>query len=46
MINYLDTKAKCRHLKNIPVKGLCGRFFIRIYRLETQTVVGIFDLAL
>jgi hypothetical protein len=23
--NYRDTKAKCRHLKNWPVKGLCGR---------------------
>ena len=25
LINYIDTKAKCRHLKNLPVKGLCGR---------------------
>jgi hypothetical protein len=24
-INYIDTKAKCRHLKNLPVKGFCGR---------------------
>ncbi len=24
-INIIDTKAKCRHLKNLPVKGLCGR---------------------
>jgi hypothetical protein len=23
-ITYIDTKAKCRHLKNLPVKGLCG----------------------
>jgi hypothetical protein len=22
--NYLDTKAKCRHLKNLPVKELCA----------------------
>jgi hypothetical protein len=22
LINYIDTKAKCRHLKNLPVKGL------------------------
>jgi hypothetical protein len=22
---YIDTKAECRHLKNLPVKGLCGR---------------------
>ncbi len=25
LINYADTKAKWRHLKNWPVKGLCGR---------------------
>ncbi len=26
LINYIDTKAKCRNLKNWPVKGLlCGR---------------------
>ncbi len=23
--NYKDNKTKCRHLKNWPVKGLCGR---------------------
>ncbi len=25
LINYIDTKAKCRHLKNWHVKGLRGR---------------------
>ncbi len=25
LINYKDTKEKCRHLKNLPVKGLCGK---------------------
>ncbi len=25
LINYIDTKAKCRHLKYLSVKGLCGR---------------------
>ncbi len=25
LINHIDTKAKCRNLKNWPVKGLCGR---------------------
>ncbi len=24
LINYIDTKAKCRHLKNLPAKGLCA----------------------
>jgi hypothetical protein len=25
LINYIDTKAKCRHLKNLSVKEFCGR---------------------
>ncbi len=25
LTHYIDTKAKCRHLKNWPVKGHCGR---------------------
>ncbi len=25
LIKYIDTKAKCCHLKNWPVNGLCGR---------------------
>jgi hypothetical protein len=25
LINYIETKAKCCHLKNWPVKGLCAR---------------------
>ncbi len=27
-INYIDTKAKCRHLKNLPVKGILRQVFI------------------
>ncbi len=27
LINYIDTEAKCRHLKNWPVRGLCSRCF-------------------
>jgi hypothetical protein len=23
LINYIDSNAKCRHLKNLPLKGLC-----------------------
>jgi hypothetical protein len=26
LFNYIDNNAKCRHLKNWPVKGLCGRW--------------------
>ncbi len=25
LINYKDTKTKCRHLKNLRVQGLSGR---------------------
>jgi hypothetical protein len=25
IINYIDAKEKCWHLKSLPVKGLCGR---------------------
>ncbi len=25
LINYINTKAICLHLTNLPVKGLCGR---------------------
>ncbi len=28
LINYIDTKAKCRHLKKWPVEGLCGRCYL------------------
>jgi hypothetical protein len=27
LINYIDTKAECRHLKNWPLKWLCGMCF-------------------
>ncbi len=37
LINFIDIKAKCRHRKNLPVKGLCGR----VYRL---VMLVFFDL--
>ncbi len=30
LINYIDTEAKCRHLKKWPVKGLLRRFLFRV----------------
>ncbi len=44
LINYKDTKAKCRHLKNWPVKGLHGRCFLEF--IDTVSHVRIFDSAL
>jgi hypothetical protein len=38
LINYLDTKAKCRHLKKITCKEILRQVFIRVYRLEIQSV--------
>jgi hypothetical protein len=32
LINYLDTKTKCRHLKILTCKGFCRQVFIRVYR--------------
>jgi hypothetical protein len=31
LINYLDTEAKCRHLKKMICKGSLWQVFIRVY---------------
>jgi hypothetical protein len=41
-INYRDTKAKCHHLKKFTCKGTLRQVFIRVYRLEIQTVMLVF----
>ncbi len=41
LIIYVDTKTKCRHLKKLTCKGSLRQVFIRVYRLEIQSV-GIF----
>jgi hypothetical protein len=33
-MNYIDTKAKCRHLKKFTCKGTFRQMFIRVYRVE------------
>ncbi len=33
LINYIDTKAKCRHLKKLPVKGLMLLFSTQLREL-------------
>ena len=45
LINYKDTKTKCRHLKKLTCKGTLWQVFIRVYRLGIQSVmlVHIFD---
>jgi hypothetical protein len=45
LINYIETKAKSRHLKELPcVKGLCGRCLSETG--DAISHVGIFDPAL
>ncbi len=34
LINYIDTKAKCRHLKQLTCKGTLRQVFIRVHRPE------------
>jgi hypothetical protein len=47
LINYIDTKAKCRNLKkNWPVKRTLRQVFIRVYRLEIQSDTLIFSTRL
>jgi hypothetical protein len=36
LINFIDTKAKCRHLKKLTCKWNMRRVFFRVYKLETQ----------
>ncbi len=48
LINYKDTKTKCkcRHLKNLTCKGTLRQVFIRVYRLEIQSVMLVFSTQL
>ena len=46
LITYKDTKAKCRHLKKSTCKGILLQVFIRVYRLERQSVMLVFSTQL
>jgi hypothetical protein len=43
LINFIDTKAKCRHLKKLTCKGTLRQVFIRVCRLEIQMVMLVFS---
>jgi hypothetical protein len=43
LINYINTKAKCRHLTKLTCKGTLRQEFIRVYKFSH---VGIFNPAL
>jgi hypothetical protein len=46
LINNIHTKAKCRHLKISTCKGTLRQVFIRVYRLEMQSVMLVFSTQL
>jgi hypothetical protein len=43
LINYIDTKGKCLQPKKLTCKGTLWQVFIRVYRLEIQSVVLVFS---
>ncbi len=43
LIHYIDTKAKCRHLKKLIWKGTLRQVFIRVFRLEIKSVMLVFS---
>ncbi len=45
-INYIDIKAKCRHLKKLTCKETLRQVFITVYRLEIQSVMLVFSTQL
>jgi hypothetical protein len=46
IVDCVDTKAKCRHLKKLTSKGTLRQVFIRVYRLEIQSVILVFSTQL
>jgi hypothetical protein len=46
IMNYIDTKAKCRHLIKLTCKGTLRQVFISVYRLEIRTVMLVFSTQL
>ncbi len=46
LINFTGTKTKCRHLKILTCKGTLRQVFIRVYRLEIESVMLVFSTQL
>ncbi len=46
LINYIDTKAKWLHIKKLSCNGTLLQVFIRVYRLEIQSVMLVFSTQL
>jgi hypothetical protein len=43
LINKIDTKAKYRHLKKLTCKVTLRQVFMKVYRLEKQSVMLVFS---
>ncbi len=43
LVNYIDTKAKCRHFNKPTCKGTLRQVFNKVYRLEIQSVMLVFS---
>ncbi len=41
-IKLIEGNAKCRHLKKLTCEGTLRQVFIRVYRLEIQSVMLVF----
>ncbi len=46
LINYKDTKTKCRHLRKLTCKGTLRQVFLRVYRMEIRSVMFVFSTQL
>jgi hypothetical protein len=46
LINYVDTKAECRHLKQLTCNGTLPQVFAGVYRLEIQSFMLVFSTQL
>ncbi len=46
LVNYIDTKVQCCHLKSLTCKGILRQVFIRVYRIEIQSVKLVFSAKL
>jgi hypothetical protein len=46
LINYIDNKAKRRHLKTLTSKGTLRQVFTRVYRLEITDTASCVDASL
>jgi hypothetical protein len=46
LINYINTKAKCRHLKKLTCVGTLRQVFIKVDRLLIHSVIFVFSTQL